>query len=62
MLADGSNAGASAEARLAGFQNPAENFQVALISTGGNPDLRNEISDTLTFGIVLQPRFLPGRR
>lgn len=60
VLANGSNAGASAEARLAGFQNPAENFQVALISTGGNPNLRNEISDTLTFGVVLQPRFLPG--
>ena len=33
---------------------------MALISTGGNSNLRNEISDTLTFGIVLQPRFLPG--
>ena len=30
------------------------------ITTGGNPDLRNEISETLTFGIVLQPRFIPG--
>ncbi len=60
VLANGSNAGDSAEARLATFQNPAENFQVALISTGGNSNLRNEISDTLTFGIVLQPRFLPG--
>jgi iron complex outermembrane receptor protein len=60
VFANGSNAGASAESRLATFQNPAENFQVALISTGGNPGLRNEISDTLTYGVVFQPRFLPG--
>ena len=60
VLPDGSNAGASAADRLAGFQNPAENFQVATVTSGGNPDLRNEISDTLTYGIVLQPDFLPG--
>lgn len=60
VLADGSNAGASAAERLAGFQNPAENFQVAAITTGGNPNLRNEISNTLTYGFVLQPRFLTG--
>jgi iron complex outermembrane recepter protein len=57
---DGTKAGASAADRLAGFQNPAENFQRANITTGGNPDLRNEISDTLTYGIVVQPDFLPG--
>ncbi len=45
---------------LATFQNPAENFTYALIETGGNPDLRNEISDTWTFGGVLEPRFIPG--
>jgi iron complex outermembrane recepter protein len=60
VLADGSNAGASAAERLATFQNPAENFPRALITSGGNPALRNEISNTLTYGIVLQPRFLPG--
>jgi iron complex outermembrane receptor protein len=27
---------------------------------GGNPDLREEKSDTYTFGVVLQPRALPG--
>jgi len=52
--------GASAEDRLAAFQNPAENFNRALVTTGGNPNLRNEISKTLTYGIVLQPRFIPG--
>ena len=60
VLADGSNAGDSAAERLASFQDPAENFQRATITTGGNPDLRNEISDTLTYGIVLQPAFIPG--
>ncbi|HEX7784443.1 MAG TPA: TonB-dependent receptor [Sphingobium sp.] len=52
--------GASADARLAAFQDPSENFSRALVRTGGNPELRNEISNTLTYGIVLQPRFIPG--
>lgn len=60
VAADGSNAGASAADRLAGFQDPAENFQRATITTGGNSALRNEISDTLTYGVVLQPSFIPG--
>lgn len=45
---------------LEGFQNPAENFTLAMVTTGGNPNLRNELSDTTTYGIVLQPRFAPG--
>lgn len=45
---------------LATFQDPAENFPSALVTRGGNPDLENEISDTLTYGIVLQPRFVAG--
>jgi iron complex outermembrane receptor protein len=45
---------------LANFQDPAENFAVTAVTSGGNPDLRNEISDTLTYGIVLQPVFVPG--
>ena len=45
---------------LEGFQDPSENFTLAQVTTGGNPDLRNEISDTTTYGIVLQPRFIPG--
>lgn len=60
VAADGSNAGASAAERLAGFQDPSENFQRATVTIGGNPDLRNEISDTTTYGIVLQPAFIPG--
>jgi len=45
---------------LDGFQDPSENFTYALVTTGGNPNLRNEISDATTYGIVLQPGFAPG--
>ncbi|MCX7588119.1 TonB-dependent receptor domain-containing protein [Phenylobacterium sp. 58.2.17] len=45
---------------LAGFQDPSENFSNAQITTGGNLDLRNEISDTTTYGFVFQPSFAPG--
>jgi outer membrane receptor protein involved in Fe transport len=45
---------------LEDFQDPAENFTVALVTTGGNPDLRNEISNSWTYGLVLQPRFAEG--
>lgn len=42
------------------FQDPAENFQIAEVTTGGNAELRNEVSDTTTLGFVLQPRIAPG--
>ena len=29
-------------------------------TTGGNPDLREETAKTITAGVVLQPRFIPG--
>lgn len=45
---------------LAGFQDPGENFNSVLVTSGGNPDLRNELSDTTTYGVVLQPGFVPG--
>lgn len=45
---------------LATFQNPSTNFTTAMITSGGNPDLQNEVSDTWTYGFVLQPRFIPG--
>lgn len=45
---------------LATFQNPAENFNVASVLTGGNPDLLNEVSETTTFGIVLDNFLVPG--
>jgi iron complex outermembrane receptor protein len=45
---------------LASFQDPSENFTNALITTGGNADLMNELSDTTTMGLVFQPSFVPG--
>ncbi|HEY0684856.1 MAG TPA: TonB-dependent receptor [Steroidobacter sp.] len=45
---------------LATFQDPNENFAGALITSGGNPDLENEISDTWSYGFIFQPRFVEG--
>jgi outer membrane receptor protein involved in Fe transport len=45
---------------LATFQDTSSNFDTALVTTGGNPNLKNEIANTLTFGVVLQPAFIPG--
>ena len=45
---------------LASFQNPAENFTLTEVTTGGNPDLKNEVSETWTYGIVFEPEFIPG--
>ena len=45
---------------LATFQNLSENFDNAQVTTGGNPNLRNEISKTNTIGFVFQPSFVPG--
>ena len=28
--------------------------------TGGNPDLENEVAKSFTYGVILQPRFIPG--
>jgi len=42
----------------AGFNNPlTSNFPGVI---GGNPDLMEETSDTVTFGVVLAPRFIEG--
>ncbi len=45
---------------LADFQSPSENFGVAQVTSGGNPNLRNELSETTTYGFVFTPRFVPG--
>lgn len=42
----------------AGFTDPLTAQFAGL--TGGNPDLEAEISDSYTYGVVLQPRFAPG--
>jgi iron complex outermembrane receptor protein len=53
-------AGSSAEARLAGFQDPAENTGVVSITSGGNASLKNEVSKTTTWGFAFQPNYIPG--
>lgn len=45
---------------LEGFQDPAENTGMVAVTSGGNADLRNELSRTTTAGLVLQPRSIPG--
>lgn len=45
---------------LAGYLDPAVNFSTAEVTAEGNRGLANEISHTWTYGIVLQPQFLPG--
>ncbi|HZZ68585.1 MAG TPA: TonB-dependent receptor [Phenylobacterium sp.] len=52
--------GASAAARLAGFQDTAYNFSTAAVTSGGNASLQNEVSDTTTYGFVFQPDWVPG--
>ncbi len=52
--------GATAAERLALFLDPAENYARTYVTSGGNPDLGNEVSDTWSYGIVLQPTFIPG--
>ena len=53
--------GSSAAARLAGFQDTSVNFSTALVTSGGNATLQNEISDTTTYGFVFQPAYVPGQ-
>jgi hypothetical protein len=45
---------------LATFQDPAENTSITAVTAGGNPDLKNETSHTLTWGAVFQPTYVPG--
>ncbi|TRD10768.1 TonB-dependent receptor [Erythrobacter insulae] len=63
------NAGAVPETRnrnctafLGAFPNAtpliAQNVSVPIL-TGGNPSLRNEVADSFTFGVVIEPRWIP---
>jgi iron complex outermembrane receptor protein len=45
---------------LATFQDPAENTGILAITSGGNPNLKNEVSKTTTYGLAFQPRYVPG--
>ena len=46
--------------RLANFNDPAINTGLVTITTQGNPNLKNEISNTLTVGAVFEPHYIPG--
>ena len=45
---------------LATFNDPAVNTGIVAITTGGNPGLKNELSKTETYGLVFQPKYIPG--
>lgn len=45
---------------LSSFEDNAENFDTASVTTKGNPNLRNEVSETWTYGAAIQPNFVPG--
>lgn len=49
-----------ANCRALGVTTPLPDIKTGPhITTGGNPDLRPETSNSLTFGVVWQPKFLP---
>src|SRR5690606_68309 len=39
---------------------PANSVAVSEVTSGGNPDLQPETSDSITYGVILQPGFIPG--
>ena len=47
-------------APLSTFQDLAQNFSTAAVTTKGNAALKNEVSNVWTYGAVIQPDFLPG--
>ena len=54
---------ANCTAFLAAFPNatPLDAASATVPSlSGGNPNLRNEVSNSYTFGVILEPRFIPG--
>jgi iron complex outermembrane recepter protein len=54
-------AGASANARLANFSDPAVNCTNCVNTTsGGNPNLQNEVATNTTYGFTWRPRYVPG--
>lgn len=51
----------AANCRALGIPDPLPlNGEVAYVTSGGNPNLRPETSNSLTAGVVIQPAFLPG--
>jgi len=55
------NANRSKNCAALGITTPLPDIKTGpAVTTGGNPDLEPETSNSLTFGVVLQPKFLPG--
>ncbi|HWE46147.1 MAG TPA: TonB-dependent receptor [Caulobacteraceae bacterium] len=52
--------GSSVAQRLAAFTDTAVNFSTAEITSSGNTSLKNEVSETFTYGFVWQPTYVPG--
>jgi outer membrane receptor protein involved in Fe transport len=51
----------AANCRALGVLTPLPDIKVGpLTTTGGNPDLKPETSNSLTLGAIFRPRFLPG--
>jgi len=50
-----------ANCRALGISTPGLASQLtSMLTTGGNPDLKPETSNSLTLGVIIQPRFIPG--
>jgi len=47
-------------ANLATFTNSIVSEQTIPITAGGNPHLKDEIGNSFTYGVLLQPRWVPG--
>jgi outer membrane receptor protein involved in Fe transport len=47
-------------ANLADFTNSIVGAQTIPITAGGNPHLKDEIGNSFTYGLLLQPRWVPG--
>jgi iron complex outermembrane receptor protein len=45
---------------LATFHDAFTSVSATRVTTGGNPDLQNEISKSFTWGLVFQPDYIPG--
>ncbi|HEY7852721.1 MAG TPA: TonB-dependent receptor, partial [Caulobacteraceae bacterium] len=47
-------------ADLATFTNSIVSQQTIPITAGGNPHLKNEVGNSFTYGLLIQPRWVPG--
>jgi len=56
---EGGNAAAGAAA-LAAFNNSLVEVDTIPVTVSGNPNLKNEVGNSWTYGLLLQPRWVPG--